>query len=144
MARREIMGFWFDPASGLFFPDESGTVSVSDFTFNDLHNMSTVFGNRPMNPFFAPTAETAQRVFEWAQRVVNGHALIHLRMEPIKSSPWARWSHNEWSIYAETTNMEGLSEPLSVGLWASSLMRNGEKWPARALEAELRQMGAWA
>ena len=140
------MGFWFDPLSGMFYPDDTDNTPVSNFTFNDLWNISKIvwFKDQPLNPFYTPTQDTAVKVFQWAQKVAGPHALLTLKQEPIKHSPFAKWSHPEWSIYAERTNFEGSSDGLSVGLLASQLIRNGEIWPARALEAELRGMGAWA
>lgn len=145
--RREVMGFWFDPENGKFWDDEFEGKVVSNFTFNDLWYISTSplsKPTQPLNPFYAPTKETAEKVFAWAQQAVGFHAQLRLVQEPIKQNPYGRFNFPEWSIYAEKTNFEGEGDPLSVGLIASSLIRNPGPWPARSLEAQLRAQGAWA
>jgi len=148
--RREILGFWFDPASGQFFDSEDGKFPVSDFTFNDLWFIAKapfVWGvtrSQPLNPFYAPTKETAGKVFDWAKKVAGDNAQLSLVQEPLKNSLFGTWNFPEWSILAEKTDFSGDAERFNVGLLASSIIRNPGAWPARSFVAELKNAGAWA
>ena len=150
--RREQWGYWFDPTNNNVYTDPVGINPATPFTFENLWYVRTSPLAKPtqaLNFFYAPTAKTAKAVFEWAQKVVGPHASLRLQQEPVKIDPYGYWTFPEWSIYAAKSDFnpdEPESDPFSVGLIASSIIRNGDSetgWAARSFIAELKANKAW-
>jgi len=153
--RRELWGLWYDPTDKLVYPSEDSVNPLSDFTFENLRFNSSLEDHFPhlksrfLAFFYAPTEDTAKRVFSILQGFTSGHANFRLQKEPIKESLTGTWSHPEWSIYAMRTNLDAdfpETDAFSVGLLAKALMSHGtskNSWAVRSFVAELQNQGAW-
>lgn len=151
MARREFFGLFYDPATKLVYGDDTSTVAISPFTFEDAQFTSTYPGGQPSRPLsfvYTPTQDTANKVFAWAKGIVGWHACLVLKQEPLDANITGTWNFPEWAIYAILPGHQDLavSEPLNVGLIANNIIRSGSNptdYAARALMQELHDQGAW-
>lgn len=148
MALTEYRGFYYNPATKLFYLDEDGTIPATDkYTFENPTAAMWPFGwpIRQLNPFDYATRETAERVRAKLTTFIPMSSLtnVTLTLEENKPSNYFGFgpSHSQWLIRVNSKFGTDMPLDLNAGGEASKLMRNSENWCRQSFIATLREAG---
>lgn len=148
MALTEYRGFYYNPATKLFYLDEDGTIPATDkYTFENPTAAMWPFGwpTRQLNPFDYATRETAERVRVKLNSFIPMTLLnsITLTLEENKPSNYFGFSpsQSQWLIRVNYKFGTDMPLDLNAGGEASKLMRNSENWCRASFIATLQGAG---
>lgn len=141
--RRPCRGdLWYDIDTKLIYPDETSTISLGPYTFeNATSSLWGVFWRTPLEPFEYPTESTVLSVIDRLQRSISlGRPALVLSMTQrhnVNGFFGTNPSHPQRLIKAT----RAASEEFAPGNWIFQAYRDGWAAVIPRIEAEFRLAG---